>query len=61
MALNKKSALQEKQGVSQPETTSSSSAKKIKKSRNKQFSVDEFVSKILAGDITFLSTSQTNS
>lgn len=55
MALKKKSALQEKQGVSQPETTSSSSAQQIKKSRSKQFSVDEFVTKILAGDITFLS------
>lgn len=55
MALKKKSALHEKQGVLQPETTSSSSAQQIKKSRSKQFSVDEFVTKILAGDITFLS------
>ena len=55
MAIKKESALQEKQGVTQPETTSSASAKKIKKSRSKQFSVDEFVAKILAGDITFLS------
>jgi LAO/AO transport system kinase len=55
MALKKKSALHEKQGVLQPETTSSSSAQQIKKSRSKQFTVDEFVTKILAGDIPFLS------
>jgi len=55
MALKKKSALHEKKGVLQPETTSSSSAQQIKKSRSKQFLVDEFVTKILAGDITFLS------
>ena len=55
MTLKKKSALQEKQGVNQPETTNSSAAQQIKKSRNKQFSIDEFVSKIIDGDITFLS------
>ena len=55
MALKKKSALQEKQGVFQPETTSNSAAKQVKKSRRKQFSIDEFVTKIIAGDISFLS------
>ena len=55
MALKKKSALQEKQGVLQPETTNSSAAQQIKKSRSKQFSVDDFVTKIIAGDIPFLS------
>ena len=55
MAIKKKSALQEKQGVLQPETTSSFAAKKIIKSRSKQFSVDEFVTNILAGNIPFLS------
>jgi LAO/AO transport system kinase len=52
---NKTSALHEKEGVSQPETTNKSAAEKIKLSRAKQNSVDEFVSKILAGNITFLS------
>jgi LAO/AO transport system kinase len=51
----KKSALQENEGVSRPETTSKMSAEKIKLSRKKQNSVDEFVSKILEGNITFLS------
>jgi LAO/AO transport system kinase len=51
----KSSALNEKKGVSQPETTSKMSAEKVKLSRVKQNSVDEFVAKILAGDITFLS------
>ena len=55
MAIKKKSALQEKQGVLQPETTSNFAAKKIIKSRSKQFSVDEFVTNILAGNIPFLS------
>ena len=54
--MNKKqSALQEKPGVSQPETTSSNSAEKIKSNRAKRNSVDEFVTKILEGNITFLS------
>jgi LAO/AO transport system kinase len=54
--MNKKSsALNEKKGVSQPETTSKLSAEKVKLNRIKQNSVDEFVAKILAGDITFLS------
>ena len=54
--MNKKSsALHEKKDVSQPETTSESAAEKIKISRAKKNSVDEFVSKILESDITFLS------
>ncbi len=55
MASKNKSALHEKKGVSQPETTSESSAQKIKKSRSKQPTTDQFVSHILKGDITFLS------
>jgi LAO/AO transport system kinase len=51
----KSSALHEKDGVSSPETTSKSSAEKIKLSRAKQKSVDEFVAGILKGNITFLS------
>jgi LAO/AO transport system kinase len=51
----KSSALNEKDGVSSPETTSQSSAEKIKLSRAKQNSVDEFVAGILKGNITFLS------
>ncbi len=50
-----KSALQENEGVLKPETTSFLSAEKIKINRAKQNSVDEFVSKILDGNITFLS------
>ncbi|MGK0448224.1 MAG: LAO/AO transport system kinase [Polaribacter sp.] len=51
----KTSALHEKDGVSKPETTNKLSAEKIKISRAKQNSVDEFVSNILKGNITFLS------
>jgi LAO/AO transport system kinase len=51
----KQSAIHENEGVSQPETTSKSSAEKIKISRAKQNSVDDFVSNILAGNIPFLS------
>jgi len=51
----KQSALQEKSGVSQSETTSKLSAEKVKQNRTKQNSVDEFVTKILNGNITFLS------
>ncbi|QTD38275.1 methylmalonyl Co-A mutase-associated GTPase MeaB [Polaribacter batillariae] len=51
----KTSALNEKDGVSRPETTSKSSAEKIKLSRTKQNSVEEYVSKLLEGNITFLS------
>lgn len=54
--INKnKSALHEKVGVSQPETTNRMSAEKIKKNRSKQPSVNEFVENILSGNITFLS------
>jgi LAO/AO transport system kinase len=55
MTAKNNSALHEKEGVSQPETTSESSAQKIKMSRSKQPSIDVFVSQILKGDITFLS------
>lgn len=51
----KKSALHEKDGVSQPETTNKLSAERIKQNRAKRNSTDEFVSKILEGNITFLS------
>ena len=51
----KSSALHEKDGVSPPETTSKSAAGKIKLNRAKQYSVNEFVTKILDGNITFLS------
>ena len=54
--MNKKrTTLHEKKGVSQPETTNKLSAEKIKNKRNKHNSVDEFVSKILEGNIPFLS------
>ncbi|MDY0781637.1 methylmalonyl Co-A mutase-associated GTPase MeaB [Tenacibaculum sp. IB213877] len=55
MTPKKPSALHEKDGIPQPETTSKKSAQKIKISRKKQPSTDEFVKKILTGDITFLS------
>ncbi|KOY52833.1 methylmalonyl Co-A mutase-associated GTPase MeaB [Polaribacter dokdonensis] len=54
--MNKKqSALHEKDGVSKPETTNISSAEKIKINRAKRNSVDEYVTQILQGNITFLS------
>ena len=52
---DKPSALQEKDGVSKPETTSKASAEKIKINRARQNSVNEFVTGILIGNITFLS------
>ena len=52
---DKPSALQEKDGVSKPETTSKASAEKIKISRARQNSVNEFVTGVLNGNITFLS------
>ncbi|XKX06203.1 methylmalonyl Co-A mutase-associated GTPase MeaB [Tenacibaculum maritimum] len=55
MAKKSKSALQEKKGIAPPKTTNMAAAKKIKLNRNKQYSIDEFVSKIIKGDITFLS------
>lgn len=51
----KSSALQEKEGVSKPETTSTFSAEIIKRNRAKRNSVAEFVSKIITGNIPFLS------
>ncbi|MDD7914328.1 methylmalonyl Co-A mutase-associated GTPase MeaB [Polaribacter ponticola] len=54
--MNKKtSALHEKEGVSKPETTNKVSAEKIKFNRAKQNSVNDFVTNILDGNITFLS------
>lgn len=55
MASKNKSALHEKEGVSQPETTSKTSAQKIIKNRSKQPTTNDFVTQILKGDITFLS------
>ncbi|PWG04902.1 methylmalonyl Co-A mutase-associated GTPase MeaB [Polaribacter aquimarinus] len=55
MSNKNKSTLHEKKGVSQPETTSKLSAQKIKLNRAKKNSVNEFVDKILEGNITFLS------
>ena len=52
---DKPSALQEKDGVSKPETTSKASAEKIKINRAKQNSVNKFVTGVLNGNITFLS------
>ena len=55
MIKKNKSALTEKEGISQPETTNESSAESIKLNRRKQPSVKEFVKEILLGNITFLS------
>ena len=55
MIPKKNSNLNEKKGVSQQETTNKNAAEKIKENRKKSFSTDEFVAKILAGNITFLS------
>lgn len=55
MAKDSKSNLYEKDGVSQPETTSKVSAQKIKLSRRKKTPTSTYISKILAGDIPFLS------
>ena len=52
---DKPSALQEKDGVSKPETTSKASAEKIKISRGRQISVNEFVTGVLNSNITLLS------
>ena len=51
MTIKNKSALHEKEGVSQPETTSKSSAQKIIKSRSKHPTTDTFVTEILKGKI----------
>ena len=55
MTIKNKSALYEKEGVSQPETTSKSSAQKIIKSRSKHPTTDTFVTEILKGKISYLS------
>jgi len=55
MAKKQSSALHEKDGVSQPETTSKSSAKKIQTNRSKKPSIKEYVAGILDGNITYLS------
>lgn len=55
MTIKNKSALHEKEGVSQPETTSKSSAQKIIKSRSKHPTTDTFVTEILKGKISYLS------
>jgi LAO/AO transport system kinase len=55
MTKDSKSNLSEKEGVSQPETTSRLSAQKIKLNRRKQVSTETYIEKILEGDITFLS------
>lgn len=49
------SALNEKNGVSQPETTNKNAVKKIQLHRKKLPSVDDFVNGILNQNITFLS------
>jgi len=55
MTKKQSSALHEKDGVSQPETTSKSAAKKIKSNRSKLPSIKDYVDGILQGNITFLS------
>jgi LAO/AO transport system kinase len=55
MTHKNKSALSEKDGVSQPETTSKSSAEKIKLSRRKRTTTKDIVTEILAGSIPYLS------
>lgn len=52
---SKSSALQEKEGVSQPEMTNASSISSIKQKRKSQPSTDDLVSDILKGNITALS------
>ena len=55
MTKKQLSSLHEKDGVSQPETTSKTSAKRIQNKRSKQPSTQEFVDGILAGNISLLS------
>ncbi|CAM1346674.1 methylmalonyl Co-A mutase-associated GTPase MeaB [Tenacibaculum insulae] len=55
MTHKNKSALTEKDGVSQPETTSTASAEKIKFSRRKKTTTNQFITQILKGSIPFLS------
>lgn len=53
--ISGKSALEEKKGVTPPETTSSASARRIKTNRKRQPSAKELVKGIINGDITALS------
>ena len=55
MANINKSALSEKDGVSQPKTTSKSAAEKIKISRRKKAETPKYIREILSGSIPFLS------
>ena len=55
MAKKHTSAVYQKQGVSQQETTSESSAKTIKTKRSKIPSIKKYVSEILDGNISYLS------
>ena len=55
MTDKKKATISETAGISQPATTSKSSAEKIKLSRKKRITTQEFVSQILLGSIPFLS------
>jgi len=55
LAKEKKSALNEKSGISEPETINTSSISNIKSKRLKQPSADQLISDILKGDITALS------
>ncbi|MEX6625336.1 methylmalonyl Co-A mutase-associated GTPase MeaB [Tenacibaculum salmonis] len=55
MTHKKKATITETAGVSPPETTSKSSAEKIKLIRKKIISTQEFVYQILSGNIPFLS------
>lgn len=55
MAQKEKSALSEKEGVSQPEATNKSSAKNIQKRRSTKPSTQSFIDGVLTGSIPLLS------
>ncbi|WP_417881907.1 methylmalonyl Co-A mutase-associated GTPase MeaB [Xanthomarina gelatinilytica] len=55
MAKEKKSALEEKRGIQEPESINRSSIARIKSKRHKQPSTEDLISGILQGDITALS------
>lgn len=55
MTKDSNSNLSERQGISPPKTTSVSSAEKIILNRRKQNSPETYITKILEGDISFLS------
>ncbi len=55
MVKKKTSAIFYKEGISQPMTTSKSSAKKIQSNRNKRPTIDQYVAGILEGNIAYLS------